>query len=93
MLRFFGLLGSGPFDIHRRLPHEDALAKFLKYGTKTYGMYQGDKQAVVTVDLEIIKSVLVKNMDSFDEMIELPQVEQAQNLIVSLQSTPIGSAE
>lgn len=43
------------------------LTKFKKYG-KTYGRYDGVKPVIVTKDLEIMKSVLVKNFDSFHEI-------------------------
>ncbi len=45
--------------------------KFRKYG-KTYGRYEGPSPIVVTKDPELMKSVLVKNFDSFQAVLELP---------------------
>lgn len=39
--------------------------KFKELGTKTYGRYDGVTPVIVTKDPELIKSVLVKNFDSF----------------------------
>ncbi len=43
--------------------------KFNKYG-KTYGRYDGRVPTIVTKDPELIKSVMVKNFDSFHATID-----------------------
>ena len=48
------------------------LNKFKKFGTKTYGCYSGPIPAIVTIDPELLKSVLVKNFDSFPAAIDIP---------------------
>ncbi len=44
--------------------------KFKKFG-KTYGRYSGTSPVIVTKDPELIKSVLVKNFDSFHAIIDI----------------------
>ncbi len=40
---------------------------FAKMKSKTYGRYDGPQPVIVTKDPEIVKSVLVKNFDSFHQ--------------------------
>ncbi len=63
-----GLLGSGPLDFHNHLVHEIPLKKFRQFKTKTYGKYDGVVPVIMTVDPEIIKSVMVKNFDRFSDV-------------------------
>ncbi len=68
-----GLLGSGPIDLHNHVIHKVIQDKFRKFGTKTYGKYDGIIPTVVTIDPEIIKNVLVKNFESFSDV--FPEVK------------------
>ena len=45
--------------------------KVRKFG-KTYGRYDGVKPALVTIDPELVKSIIVKNFDSFHGIIDIP---------------------
>ena len=45
--------------------------KFKRFG-RTYGRYDGAIPVLVTKDPELVKSVLVKNFDNFDIIIDLP---------------------
>ena len=44
--------------------------KHKKFG-KTYGRYDGVKPALVTIDPELVKNILVKNFDSFHGIIDI----------------------
>jgi hypothetical protein len=46
--------------------------KFNAFGTKTFARYDGVTPVIVTKDPEVIKSVLVKNFDSFSTAFEMP---------------------
>ncbi len=63
-----GLLGSGPIDLHNHVLHKVDQGKFRKFGTKTFGKYDGVVPVVVTMDPEIMKSVLVKNFENFSDI-------------------------
>ncbi len=41
---------------------------FRKFGTKTYGRYDGIVPCVVTMDPDVMKSVLVKNFENFSDI-------------------------
>ena len=45
--------------------------KHRKFG-KTYGRYDGVKPALVTINPELVKSILVKNFDSFHGIMDIP---------------------
>ena len=63
-------LGSEPF-VHHVLDYSSYyLSKFKKYGL-TYGRYEGIAPVVCTIDPEIIKSVTMKNGDSFQETFKI----------------------
>ncbi len=62
------LLGSGPFDLHNHLIHQVYLDKFRQMKTKTFGRYDGVNPVIVTVDPNILRSVLVKNFDNFNDI-------------------------
>jgi hypothetical protein len=47
------------------------MQKFNKFGTKTFARYDGVTPVIVTKDPEVIKSVLVKNFDSFSTSFEM----------------------
>ena len=64
-----GLLGSGPIDLHNHVLHKVQLDKFRELGTKTYGRYDGIVPTIVTMDPEVLKSVLVKNFESFTDIL------------------------
>ena len=50
--------------------HEHSCALIKKHG-KTYVKYEGVHPTLVTIDPELIKLVLVKNFDSFSDVLEL----------------------
>lgn len=52
--------------IHRLLMKDYYVNMHKKYG-KTYGKYEGIYPVVVTMDLDLIKSVTIKNADSFQD--------------------------
>ena len=62
----FLCFGSPPFALHKNYVNKTIENNIWKYG-KTYGRYDGVTPVVVTIDPEIIKSVLVKNFDSFTD--------------------------
>ena len=64
------LFGSPPYDWHNYWKHLEYQERFQKYG-KTYAYYEGTTPVLATIDPEIIKSVLVKNFDSFTDIIQL----------------------
>ena len=45
--------------------------KHKKFG-KTYGRYNGVQPAIVTIDPELVKSIIVKNFDSFHAVFDVP---------------------
>ena len=45
--------------------------KVKKFG-KTYGRYNGVRPTLVTIEPDLVKSILVKNFDSFHGVIDLP---------------------
>ena len=45
--------------------------KVKKFG-KTYGRYNGVQPALVTIDPDLVKSILVKNFDSFHGIVDIP---------------------
>ena len=46
--------------------------KFKKFGTKTYGKYDGVFPTIVTIDPELVKSVCSKNFDCFPAVVDMP---------------------
>ena len=44
------------------------LDKFRQFGTKTFGRYDGIVPCLVTIDPDLVKSVLVKNFDNFSDV-------------------------
>ena len=64
------LLGSGPMDFHNHVIHrvyQEQFCQFGNGGAKTYGKYDGVVPVVVTVDPEVVRSVLVKNFENFSD--------------------------
>ena len=61
---------SEPRAVHKCNGEEFYLKKVKKYG-KSYFRYNGIHPTLVTSDPEMIKSILIKNFDSFSEIIEL----------------------
>lgn len=57
-------LGSAPFAMHKHTMHELILERHKKYG-KTFGRYDGVTPVISTIDPELVKSITVKNFDSF----------------------------
>ena len=45
--------------------------KVKKFG-KTYGRYNGTQPTLVTIDPELVKSIIVKNFDSLHGIIDIP---------------------
>ena len=64
------LLGSPPHLQHKVLVHEEIANMHKKLG-KTFGRYEGIMPVISTIDPEIIKSVMVKNFDSFTDIFEM----------------------
>ena len=67
----FLIFGSEPYKLHK----QDTmfyLNKFKKFGTKTYGCYTGPTPTIVTIDPELVKSVMIKNFDSFPAAMDVP---------------------
>ncbi len=76
----FPLLGSGPHDLHNHVLHESTRDKFRQLGTRTYGRYDGVQPVITTMDPDVMKSVVVKEFDSFTDIFltvweTLPQLE------------------
>ncbi len=64
----YGILGSGPFDWHRKVLHEVWHEKFKQFGdVDTWGRYNGVFPTVVTRDPELMENILAKNFDNFPE--------------------------
>jgi hypothetical protein len=55
--------------------------EFNKYG-KTFGKYDGPQASIATIDPELVKSVLVKNFDSFPDATDFPVSTQPFNIIL-----------
>lgn len=79
----FLFLGTPPFDTHKVLFHELYEEKFRHFGTKTYGRYEGITPVLVTIDTDIIKAVLVKNFDSFTDVLDV-KVRTASSVVALL---------
>ncbi len=62
------LLSPSPLGLHRVSLHRNYQEKFRRLGAKTYGRYEGVRPVVVTMDPEVMKSVLVKNFDCFTDV-------------------------
>ncbi len=45
--------------------HTEHMDKFKKFNSLTYCKYEGAMPILVSIDPEIVKSVLIKNFDSF----------------------------
>ena len=54
--------------------------KVRKFG-KTYGRYDGVKPALVTIDPELVKSIIVKNFDSFHGIIDIPVCTENNDIL------------
>ena len=67
----FLIFGSEPHALHK----QDTLfylRKFKEFGSKTYGCYTGPTPTIVTIDPELVKSVMIKNFDSFPAAMDVP---------------------
>ena len=65
------LFGSGRMDFHNIAFHEQSLEAHKRLG-KTYAKYSGTTPVISTIDPEIIKTVTVKEFDSFTDVIDFP---------------------
>ena len=63
--------GSEPRHAHKTDYHFYS-RKFKKFGTKTYGLYEGITPTIVTIDPELVKSVCSKNFDCFPAVVDVP---------------------
>ena len=63
------IFGSPPFVPHKIILHEYYHEVFKKFG-KTWARYEGREPTIVTIDPELIKSIMVKNFDSFSDIID-----------------------
>lgn len=70
-------LGSGPLALHKHQVHELAEERHRKYG-KTFGRFDGVTPVINTIDPELIKSITVKNFDSFTGIVDM-EVTQARS--------------
>ena len=67
----FPLLGSPPYVYHDTHFWKIYLDNHAKLG-QTYGFYDGVSPVLVTIDPDLVKSITVKNADSFGEIMDLP---------------------
>ena len=67
----YPLMGSPPYAYHETLFWKNYVDNHAKMG-KTYGFYDGVSPVIVTIDPELVKSITVKNFDSFGEIMDLP---------------------
>ena len=67
----FLIFGSAPHALHNA-GHMYFLDKFKQFGTKTYGCYVGPTPVIMTIDPELVKSVMIKNFDSFPAAMDVP---------------------
>ena len=65
------LMGFYNFAIHKIQFHQEQM-NWLKTHGKTYGLYEGVTPVIVTIDPEIVKSVVAKNFDSFTDTFDFP---------------------
>jgi hypothetical protein len=65
----FLIFGSPPYAWHKVLVHEHTQEMHRKLG-KTWAMYDGREPTVFTIDLELVKAIMVKNFDSFSDIID-----------------------
>ena len=64
----FGCFGSPPYAFHCIHYHQWFSEKFQKLG-KTFARYQGVTPAIISIDPEFIKEVVVKQFDNFTDVI------------------------
>ena len=69
----FLCFGSPPYAFHRIHYHQWFAEKFRQLG-RTFARYQGVTPAIITIDPEFIKEVVVKQFDNFTDVItnEIP---------------------
>ena len=67
----FLIFGSEPHALHNA-DHLYFLNKFKQFGTKTYGCYVGPTPTIMTIDPELVKSVMIKNFDCFPASFDVP---------------------
>ena len=60
MIKPFLIFGSPPFVPHKMIIHEYYQEAFKKLG-KTWARYDGREALIVTIDPELIKSIMIKN--------------------------------
>ena len=65
----FLIFGSPPFVWHKLLLHEHTQEMHEKLG-KTWGKYDGREPTIFTIDPDLVKSIMVKNFDSFSEIFD-----------------------
>ncbi len=61
--------------------HTEHMDKFKKFNSLTYCKYEGRTPILVSMDPEIVKSVLIKNFDSFG-MIMGPDIKVSTILLI-----------
>lgn len=75
----FLIFGSEPHALHK----QDTLfylRKFKEFGSKTYGCYTGPTPTIITIDPELVKSVMIKNFDSFPAAMDVPVTDASSTL-------------
>nr|APH81393.1 cytochrome P450 CYP3027C1 [Tigriopus kingsejongensis] len=75
----FGIFGSSPHALHKHKLHEVLLEKSQRLG-KTYVRYEGSQPMLVTIDPDMIKSVMVKNFDSFTDLFAITDDDKRTTL-------------
>jgi hypothetical protein len=74
--------GSPPFVPHKVYLHEFSTNAFKKLG-KTWGRYDGRTPVISTIDPELIKSIMVKNFESFSQTLDWEMADNKLTLDLS----------
>ena len=76
------ILGSPPYALHKLHHHTEQLEKFKQFG-KTYGSYSGAIPTINTIDPDLIKSICLKNADSFDRNFSIDAPDKYNTIDIS----------
>ena len=74
--------GSPPFLPHKIYLHEFTTNAYKKFG-KTWGRYEGRAPIISTIDPELIKSIMVKNFESFSQTMDWEMADKKLTLDLS----------
>lgn len=75
-------MGSPPHDFHKQTRHEVVFEMHKKHGM-TFGRYDGVFPTISTIDPELVKAILVKNFDSFTDVLNVEVKERHTTLDIS----------